>query len=208
MARKKNAGKEDPELDYYDLHKDAIESLAGAENGESSDAPKYSKEELRRYTSSASWHLPCFTKVFLVKWWFAGAVCYFFIWGLGMYLANLDMLLVTSIGMGFVIDFLENSLLRFMADRDEEVGRYIMFPKKRFVDLFLNIFYAAVLTVCVYLSYMVLNSAYWAIRGDREMVVPVEPILYGLFFALWDLLFLWLHRITRRIAGGGRAHQN
>ncbi len=197
--KRKEKDKE-PEVDYYKLNKEAIEDLASA--NDEGEKPEYSKEELKRYKSSASWHLPTLVKVIFIKFWFAGAVCFFFIWGLGMYLQNLDMLLITAIGMGFVMDFLENSVLRFMSETDSDVQRYIMFPKKRFIDLFFNTFYSVILTVLLYFTYYLINSVFQSIRGNTDKIIAVEPILFGLIFAGWDFVFLGFRRLFKRMFSG------
>ena len=61
--------------DYYKLHSEAVNDLATA-NEENS--PEVSEEELRKYRSGGKFKLSETVKALLVKYWFNGAVCFFF----------------------------------------------------------------------------------------------------------------------------------
>ena len=93
--RKQDSAKRpEPAADYYALKTQAVEDLVTA-NEENS--PEVSREELRKYTSRSRLHLADWVKLLMVKWWFAAAVCFFFLWGLGTYVRNLpDLLLITG----------------------------------------------------------------------------------------------------------------
>ena len=56
-----------------------------------------SEEEINKYKSRAGkLHVSNTIKVLFVKFWFAAALCYFFIWGLSNYLKDqLDLLFVS-----------------------------------------------------------------------------------------------------------------
>ena len=107
MAEKRRADES-----YYRLHTDAVEDLATANE---QNTPKYSKEELEKYTSAGKKkRVPVPLKVFLIKAWFYGAVCFFIFWGLGLYVASqLDLCVIGAFVMGLVTDLLINTLLRF-----------------------------------------------------------------------------------------------
>ena len=81
-------------------------------NANEENSPPVSKEELRKYQSSpggikvAGWVKALFTKA-----WFAGVICFFFIWGVGMYVPNhLDLMVVTGAALGLALDLLENKV--------------------------------------------------------------------------------------------------
>ena len=79
----------------YELKSEAIDKLLKAEAG---DVPEFSEEELKKYRSKGRIKISDTAKVLLLKAWFAGAVCYFILWGLGMYLYSLiDMLFILGI---------------------------------------------------------------------------------------------------------------
>ena len=69
----------------YELKSDAVDKLLKAEKGE---VPEFSQEELNKYRKKSRIKLSETAKVLLLKAWFAGAVCYFILWGLGMYISS------------------------------------------------------------------------------------------------------------------------
>ena len=134
-----------------------------------------------------------------IKFWFAGAVCFFFIWGLSGYMADyLDTLFVTAIAMGIVTDILTNNALRFFAATPGANDRYIMVTKRGFISFFLNILYAFVVMFLVYSMYAVINYTIIRITGRTDTIpLGVGPILFGLFYLGADLLLIKCkHTIT------------
>lgn len=190
--------------DYYKLNTKSVEDLVGA-NAENS--PKVPKEELQKYRSKAGISLPQWLKAVLLKAWFAGAACFFIFWGLGLYLTNmLDMMLVFGIALGLVTDLLVNNILRFFAATPGENDGWMMFPKKGMGAFFLNILYAFILLFCVYCLYQVINTVIVSISGQTDTIpLGVEPILFGLFYMGFDLLFVGIKQLVRRILADARA---
>ncbi|MGM9603733.1 MAG: hypothetical protein ACI3XG_01580 [Faecousia sp.] len=190
--------------DYYKLNTKSVEDLVTANR---ENAPEVSEEELRKYRSRSGIHLPRWLKAVLLKAWFAGAACFFIFWGLGLYLNNLlDMMLVFGIALGLVTDLLVNNILRFVASIPGENDGWMMFPKKGMGAFFLNILYAFVLLFCVFFLYQGINGAIAAINGRTDSVpVGVEPILFGLFYMGFDLLFVGIKHLVRRIFADARA---
>lgn len=190
--------------DYYKLNTKSVEDLVNA-NPENS--PPVSQEELDKYRSKGGIHLPRWLKAVGLKAWFAGSVCFFVFWGLGLYLTHfLDMMLVFAVALGMVTDLLVNSILRFAASVPGENDGWMLFPKKGLAAFFCNIGYAFVLLGCVYGLYQLLNGAIVALTGQTDSVpVGVEPILFGLFYTGFDLLFLGMKHLARRILDDARA---
>ena len=206
MARKQKTPREEQRAaaDYYKLHSRAVDDLIHA-NEENS--PKVSAEELRKYRSHRGFSLPGWLKALLVKLWFNGAVCFFFLWGLGGYMPSmLDQLVVIAFAMGVVTDLLVNNSLRFFAKTVGENDRWMMFPKKGYASFPLNILYACVLIFCVVTFYQMLNAAIIALSGAAADAVPlgVEPILFGSFYLGFDLLFLAAKHLFQRILADAR----
>ena len=67
------------EANYYKLKTKAVKDLVEADE---SNSPEVSEEELNKYRSGPKLNVADWVKLLLLKWWFAGAVCFFFIWGL------------------------------------------------------------------------------------------------------------------------------
>lgn len=188
-VRKQVKPEVEKEADFYDLKTEAVKALVEADE---SNSPEVSKEELAKYRSKSGLHLPQWLKMLLIKWWFAGCVCFFFIWGLGIYMADIyDTLLITAIGMGVVTDILTNNALRFMERTKGESDRWIMVRKRRYVSFFLNILYAGLVLWFVYMLYNVINAAAAAISHNPDRIfLGVGPIMFGLFYLGFDLLFI------------------
>jgi len=201
MATKKNqtAEQERATAEYYKLHTRAVDDLIHA-NEENS--PQVSKAELAKYQSRCGLTLADWLKMLLIKFWFNGAVCFFFFWGLGIYLSDfLDQMLVLGIAMGVITDLLVNNILRFYAKTPGENDRWMMFPKKGYASFPLNILYSFLILFFVFMLYNLLNAAIIALTGASQDAVPlgVEPVLFGLFYLLVDLFFLGLKQLFQRI---------
>ena len=188
----------------YDLKSDAVEKLLKAEAGE---VPEFSDEELRKYRSKGGIKIPNTVKVLLLKAWFPGAVCYFILWGLGLYIGNLiDMLFVMGIVLGLVTDLLTNNVIRFIESVPGENDKWLMFPKSGMVSFFLNLVYALVLVVCVYALYGFINRTAVAIIGNADTVpLGVEPVLYGVFTMGFDLIFVKCKNLMKQIIADAKA---
>ena len=213
MAKKKSNGAHLPDrektaTEYYKLNTDAVDELA---NADESNSPEVSEEELKKYRSGGKFKLPEWLKAVLIKLWFAGAVCFFILWGLGTYIPNmLDMLFVLGVSLGIVNDLLVNNLFRFMEETPGSNDKWMMFPKKNFGNFFLNILYAFVVLFAVYMLYNLVNFAVISITGAEDTIpLGVEPILFGAFYMGFDMLFIGMKRMFARIVedaknSGGR----
>ncbi len=184
-------------VDYTEKKK-AVDELV---NASEENTPEYSKEELDRYRSKSGLKLPATSKALLLKFWFSGVVCYFVVWGLGVYLATLDLIFVTCVVMGFVKDILENNIFRFLADPPGSNDRWMMFPRKGFVSLILNVLYAFLVMFCVYSTYAVLNTVLFRLTGEST---AEEPFTFGLFYLCYDLLFIKMKHVGQKIVADAR----
>lgn len=188
----------------YNLKSEAVEELLDAQKGE---APEYSEEELAKYRSGGKFRIPELVKVLFLKAWFAGAVCYFILWGLGTYIYSLiDMLFILGVVMGMATDLLTNNVIRFIEKTPGANDRWLMIPRKGMASFFLNIVYALVLLICVYGLYTGINGVYAAVTGNTEVVLlGVEPVLFGLFCMGFDMLFILIKRTIGSIFADAKA---
>ena len=182
----------------YELKSEAVDKLLKAEKGE---VPEFSQEELKRYRSKGGLKLPETLKVVLLKTWFAGAVCYFILWGLGTYIYSIiDMLFILGIVLGLVTDLLTKNVIRFVEKTPGENDKWLLFPKKGMVSFFLNMVYAIVLVALVYGLYGVINSVLAVLLGLTDTVaLGVEPILFGVFTMGFDMLFIGCRNLMKNI---------
>ena len=199
--------KEKSTADYYKLKTQAVEDLVNA-NAENS--PPVSQKELRKYHAQKKLTMADWLKAVLLKIWFAGIVCYFILWGLGPYLLNQwDMLLVVGVALGVVTDLITNNVFRFIAKPAGANDRFMMFPKKAFWTLPLNLVYALVLLALVVMTYNGVNILLAGPEGKTAL--GVEPILFGVFTMGWDMLFIGCKHMAKSMlndakknAGGSR----
>ena len=177
------------EAGYYSLKTKAVKDLVEADE---SNSPEVSEEELSKYRSGPRIKLADGVKILILKFWFAGAVCFFFIWGLSGYMADmLDTLFVTAIAMGIVTDVLTNNAIRFFETTPGGNDRYIMVTLRGYFSFFLNILYAFVVLFFVYSIYAVINFTLIRITGNADTVpLGVGPILFGLFYRGVDQLLI------------------
>ena len=204
MARKtKHPPTEDRRAaaDYYKLNLKAVDDLVSADV---SNSPKVSEAELRKYRSGPKLRLSDTVKALLIKFWFSGSTCFFFMWGLGIYLNHwLDQLVVLGLALGFVTDLLTNNLYRFYARTPGGNDRWMMFPRKGFASLPLNLLYAFALLFCVVTTYNVLNLALTSLGAPS---VGVGPILFSVFTTAWDMLFITIkHTAQKMLADAKRS---
>ena len=208
MASKNN--EEKSTINYYKLKTKAVDDLV---NADISNSPKVSKEEIAKYSgrSAKGIRIPKWLKICFIKFWFAAAVCFFFIWGLGGYVKNLlDQLFV--VGIALVTDILVNNILRFMEATDGENNAWMLFAKKNYLSFLMNVLYGFVLIFLIYTAYNAINLAAMRLTGKEDaLFLSVEPILFGLFYMLIDLMFLGMkktfHSIledAKKAAGNGR----
>lgn len=175
MAKEKNKKISEPEKDYYKLKTNAVDRLVNADKNAPKNVPD---EELNKYKSSILSRIPVYVKALFIKFWFAGASCFFFYWGLAAYIGSwLDQMFVFGIGLGIVTDLLTNNVLRFASSDDKEYYPYMMISSKKYWTFFGNILYAFVLlflTICVY----------------RVIKIGVEPLLFGVIYTAFDMLLI------------------
>ena len=206
MGRKRRPVIPEEEKDlsrYYRLNTKAVDDLV---NADVSNSPKVSRAELDRYRSGPKIHLRDGLKALLVKWWFNGAVCFFFYWGLGNVVANREnLLLILGLAIGFVTDLLVNNIFRYYEKTPGGNGRWMMFGRKGFASLPLNVLYGFVLLLCVVMTYNTVNGLIVSATGNRESVpLGVEPILFGLITTGWDFLFLGIRQLGKRIVADAK----
>lgn len=181
----------------------AVDDLIHADE---SNSPEVSEEELRAYRSHRRLQIDDWVKVILLKIWFAGAVCFFFLWGLSGYLADmLDTLFVTGMALGIVTDLLTNNVIRFIEKTAGGNDRWMMFPRKGYISFPLNILYAYLVLYLVFVLYNLINLTITQITGKADTVpLGVEPVLFGIFYAGFDTLLIEGKHLLFRLFRGGR----
>ena len=191
MSKKQEQLSNEEQLrNYYDLKTDAIERLVNAEN-----APVVSEQEIRKYKGGWKRTIPTWVKILFVKFWFGGAICYFLIWGLGG-LNILDRFIIISIGLGVCTDLMVNHLLRFLEPEKGDYDKWMMVTVRKFWSIFLNVLYAGVVFFFIYQTYVVVNTMIYGNPETAPGMVGVEPIIFGLLFMGYDMLFIFIKNMV------------
>lgn len=184
---KKTPPKNTNEAEYYKINTKAIDRLVNAEKI-TPPKDKKLKDPAKQYRSDFLDRIPAPVKALFLKFWFNGAVCYFIFWGLGLNTSStLDMIFVLAVALGIITDIFLNNIIRFIETIPGENEKWLMFPKKRFWTFFANILYAFVVLFCVIQTYEFIAIFY------------VEPILFGLFYMGFDLLFVGMKNLLFKI---------
>lgn len=138
--------------------------------------------------------VPVWIKAVFLKFWFAGAVCYFVMFGLSLYVAADDLFLVGGLILGLLTDFIVNPIFRMLESDAKEYNNYMMFPfpVKVYWTFLTNLIYYVVVMFTVSYMYTGLNMLINAISGSpgHTIAVGVEPLLYGVFSVVADMAFI------------------
>ncbi len=182
----------------YELKSEAVETLA---NADTEETPQYSEEELGKYRSKKGIHIPEPVKMLFIKAWFAGAVCYFIIWGLGTYVSNtIDMLFILGIVLGMVTDLLTNNVIHFLESEKGENDKWLLITKRGIAGFFANLIFSLIIVLCVFVLYDLINRFVIVITSDPDnLFLGVEPVFYGLFCMGFEMLFIGIKRLCLSI---------
>lgn len=210
MAKKKKKFQESTIENYYDLKVDKVDELVAALKDEEFDdevdysmnasmgvddpknRTRFGKErQFDPYKTDFLGKVPTWLKALFVKFWFAGAVCYFIVWGTGV--PGADGILLTGIVLGLVAEVLVNPLYRFMESDKREYDNYMMFPFpfKAYWTFFTNIIYYILVVASVNGCYFLLNYTINTATGVADAIpVGVEPLLFGVFTMIVDMAYI------------------
>lgn len=199
MAKKRKPNKSTPAVDYYKLKTQAVDDLV---NADEKNSPEVSQEELVKYGARKKKGIPTWLKVSFIKFWFAGAVYFFMVMGLGLS-HPLDQIVIAGVVLGMVTDLLTNNALRFIAAADGANDKWMMFSSKRYVTFLFNIPYAMLLTFLTLLCYAGVDAAVNLIAGTEGVTYLMgEPVTFGLFYLLCDLALVGLKNcFVKRLKG-------
>ena len=204
MSKKTAKPADNKEASYYALHTEAVEDLVTATK---ENTPRYSEAELNRYRSGKTKRkFPQWLKGLLIKFWFYGAVCFFVFWGLGLYLAQLDLQFVGAIVLGMVTDLLINHFLRFTEKLPGGSAKWIMVTKRGAGGFFLNLLYGFLLIFLVITFYQAVNTVIFTLHGGSETapLLHVEPLLFGLASTGADMLCVTIRNTLKKIVADAK----
>ena len=137
----------------------------------------------------------------------ASAILYYALGSDGNLLSESRKLNWAPIVLGIVTDLLTNNILRTYAETPGANDRWMMFPEKRYITFPLNILYAIVLLLCTDFLYMLINLAIAGVTGGAGgYTLGVGPILFGVFYTAFDLLFISIKRMLQEIVADAKSN--
>ena len=159
------------------------------------------KDPGKQYRSGLLDRIPTWVLALFVKFWFAGAVCFFIFWGLGLYVTDmLDMIVVLAVVLGMVTDILVNNVFRFFETYKGQNSKWMMFPKKAYWTFLANIPYAGLVLYCVIYIYNTINVVGNMMNGTENMMyLGVEPLGLGLFYLAVEMCFISMKNLFIKI---------
>ncbi len=146
--------------------------------------------------------IPYGVKLYFLKWWSGGAV--FFLVGFGLNIAGYDLIFLLGLLMGLCNEYVVHRLIKWMSE-PEQYKKYVMVPFTSFVSLFVNLLYGMVLSVSAFGVYALLRVLATTLISDT-LIVPVEPLFFGLICLGWDRLFLLIKECIQ--VKKGAHHEN
>ncbi|MGN0387048.1 MAG: hypothetical protein ACI4EX_14340 [Lachnospiraceae bacterium] len=191
-SEKKDAGS------YYKINKDAVGRLV---NASAETSPKVSDEEIAKVSGRKKHRIPNPVKVLFIKWWFNGAICFFFYFGFGGIIKDqLDLLFIFGAALGMLTDLLTNNALKFLESSPRSNDKYMFVTVRKFWSIFLNLVYGYVCLYFVVYIYGIINFVLNRIGGsENEQILPVGPILFGVFYLIVDMIFILIKNTFKKI---------
>lgn len=204
MGKKQNQHTERVPENYYDLKVDKVEELVAILKGESfedetplsmnisdctgvNDPKNYKRngkqKQFNPYRLDLLSRIPHWITAIFIKWWFAGAVCYFIMFGIQT-VDDLDKFVICGIALGVVVDMMVNPIFVFMETGKHEYNKFIMFPFpfRAFWTFFANIIYY----ICVLLVVVLINYGVNVSTGK----IGIEPLLFATYTLVADMAFI------------------
>ncbi|MCL2592203.1 MAG: hypothetical protein FWD82_02440 [Defluviitaleaceae bacterium] len=148
--------------------------------------------------------LPVILKVMFIKFWLGGAVFFFLGFGTPALHSHdqLDLALALGLVLGLATDIIVNRLFRHLDGAKKEYSKYTLFNTKKFISMPVNLLIYVVISFLIAFTYNFINIAY--LRNNPEVssnyvFLSAEPLLYGIFFLVYDMTFLVIKKLFLRI---------
>lgn len=154
--------------------------------------PSESQEKVKPYQVSFFDKIPFAVKALVIKYWFFGALYFFFVMGITAFMGDkysvtLQMLLL-SVVIGVANDFLVDNILLALETSHHEAHWWWMIKSKKLYSLFLNLAYGFVLgfgasLLCAYFASLLPSNDFGFFR---------EPLSFAFVALALDLLLTGL----------------
>ena len=135
--------------------------------------------------------IPAWAKAAFIKFWVAGAICYFFLFSfLLSSFATLDKIVFTGIMLVIIFDLIVNPMMLYFESEKLEYHPYILLPysAKKVWTLLINIPVGILIVWLINVGYSILVPNIGIIKG-------VEPISFGLMYLIIDMVIVSIKNI-------------
>ena len=162
------------------------------------------KKEVRTlhpYGSGLFYRVPVGIKVALMKWWAAGAVYFFMGFGAPPELQG-TLFHIISLGMvlGLLNSYVVYPVIRDMTRMGYDENPYIIVRRRGVKGTIVHLGVNISLVILVVYAYEAVNSfGNFLIKPEFPVVLlPAEPLLFGLFYTLLEFFWRYLHNLVRK----------
>lgn len=142
--------------------------------------------------------MPMGLVIFIIKWWFAGAI-YYFAW-MGIFALSDDgstEALLGGVILGAIMDLLVNRIIRFVEREKGANEKYILVRTKKYYSFVMNMLY------CVLVSFFITYGIGGLIgliakAFGHEGSIALEPISFGLMFFAIDWVCIKIKHLLNK----------
>ncbi len=173
------------------------------------------EKDIEPYKTGKFSNIPSWVKILLLKYWAAGAAFYFA--GVGSTFINVgtayggEVLLVWfTLLLALIVDYIVRPIVRLMRNSRDNTYYFNMINSKGILSLFLNILYAACITVPIFYitSYLVQLDIEGIFKMPNIFGVDfawgLDPFFCGFLYIFFDFIYLF---IKNAIANAIKKHK-
>lgn len=153
------------------------------------------------YKSGILGRVPNWAKIAFVKWWVAGAIYYF----VGFNMPSISQTIIDIVfSMGLIAGvagaFVLYPLIKYLCIPEEDYVKFIVIRSNSPLRIIFHVMYNWVVFAMIAFSYVginaVINAAMHYDKGTASF--GAEPILFGLFYILFDMALVKLVLVVRK----------
>jgi len=138
-------------------------------------------------------NLPFGLKATFIKYWFYGALYFFCFMGLGTFLQNENLILVTGLIGGVLFDIALYNIFLLFAETREEASNWWIYKSKKFYSVLINIVVILGLLFAFYYIIVPIKAAMG--KGSPFWWLFQEPLSAALLLTTLDTALCWLKNL-------------
>lgn len=144
--------------------------------------------------------IPAYLKVGFLKFWLAGACFLLAFYGLPASFAFLDRVVVFGLLLILGVEFITNTLIRWMNKPESDTFKYLPHEiNRKSVLSFLGTgLYVAVILVLIHFTLVLWNLLGLVTVGELLSEASIDPISFGLLFLLFDTIWVAIRKQIKK----------